>query len=56
MRTESRERRNGRAVVQPMDYLLIALVVAVVVIAFVVALRAYTRRQVTHGDKPVDTD
>jgi hypothetical protein len=39
-----------------MDVLVIILLVAVVAVAFFAALRLYTRRQVAHGDKPVDTD
>jgi hypothetical protein len=39
-----------------MDTLVVALIVAVVAVAFYAALRAYTRRRVARGDKPTDID
>lgn len=39
-----------------MDYLVAAVIIAAVAVAFYAGLRAYTRRRVDHHDKPVDTD
>jgi hypothetical protein len=39
-----------------MDYVLLALVVAVIGVAFYAALRAYSRRQLRHGHRSPDKD
>ena len=39
-----------------MDIAVVILIVAVIAVAFYVALRVYSRRQVARGEKPVDTD
>jgi hypothetical protein len=39
-----------------MDYLVTAVIAAAVAVAFYAGLRAYTRRRISHHDKPVDTD